>query len=200
MRSRRREECVSGRRGPSSSTNEPRKRHESCGREKRATFVSINKKAFRFLLTRTRRRLAQPHSVPATTDALPMESTDHGHRHVPPCTACRPKTSIGCAFFSSGPGVLFFFVGSGACAARPSLASRSAPKSRSTSDAIVSRVSSASNGRSGGKCFCPSSAIATAFTWRMDFVREPGAMFALVATPVAPQITARQFCSVLASA
>ena len=29
-----------------------------------------------------------------------MESTDHGHRHVPPCTACEPKTSIGCAFFS----------------------------------------------------------------------------------------------------
>ena len=96
-----------------------------------------------------------------------------------------------CVFF-----VAFFLSG----AARPSLASRSAPKSRSASDAIVSRVSSASNGRSGGKCFCPSSAIATAFTWRMDFVREPGAMFALVATPFAPHATARQFCSVLASA
>jgi hypothetical protein len=34
----------------------------------------------------------------------------------------------------------------------------------------------------------------------MDFVREPGAMFALVAAPSAPHVTARQFCSVLASA
>jgi hypothetical protein len=30
----------------------------------------------------------------------------------------------------------------------------------------------------------------------MDRVREPGAMFALVATPRAPHATARQFCIV----